>query len=57
MILQTHITSLLDEMKKKVLGMIEEVNPDSVNLTDDPDIATKFNDITNQIMFELVRMK
>lgn len=47
----------LDEMKKKVLGMIEEVNPDSVNLTDDPDIATKFNDITNQIMFELVRMK
>lgn len=47
----------LDEMKKKVLGMIEEVNPNSANLTDDPDIATKFNDITNQIMFELVRMK
>lgn len=45
------------EMKKKVLGMIEEVNPNNENLTDDPDIATKFNDITNQIMFELVRMK
>ena len=47
----------LKEMKMKVLGMIEEVNPDSVNLTDDPDIAAKFNNVTNQIMFELARMK
>lgn len=45
------------EMKKKVLGLIEELNPDSELLTDDPDIATKFNDVTNQIMFELARMK
>lgn len=45
------------EMKKKVLGMIEEVNPNSEYLTDDPDIATKFNDVTNQIMFELARQK
>jgi hypothetical protein len=45
------------EMKKKVLGMIEEVNPDNPLLTDDPDIATKFNDVTNQIMFELARIK
>lgn len=45
------------EMKKKVLGMIEEINPDSELLTDDPDIATKINDVTNQIMFELARMK
>lgn len=45
------------EMKEKVLGMIEELNPDSALLTDDPDIATKFNDVTNQIMFELARMK
>ena len=45
------------EMKKKVLGMIEEVNPDNPLLTEDPDIATKFNDVTNQIMFELARIK
>lgn len=45
------------EMKKKVLGLIEELNPDSEYLTDDPDIATKFNDVTNQILFELARMK
>lgn len=47
----------LSEMKKKVLGLIEEVNPDNVNLTDDPDIATKINDVINQVMFELCRMK
>ena len=37
--------------------MIEELNPDSTLLTDDPDIATKINDVINQIMFELARMK
>lgn len=47
----------LKEMKMKVLGMIEEVNPNHALLTDDPDIATKFNDVTNQVMFELVRIK
>ena len=45
------------EMKKKVLGMIEELNPDSELLTDDPDISTKINEVTNQIMYELARMK
>ena len=45
------------EMKKKVLGLIEELNPDSELLTDDPDIATKINDVINQVMFELARMK
>ena len=45
------------EMKKKVLGLIEEVNPKSDLLTDDPDIATKINDVTNQILYELARMK
>lgn len=45
------------EMKKKVLGLIEEVSPDHVNLTEDPDIATKFNDVTNQILYELARIK
>lgn len=45
------------EMKKKVLGMIEELNPESEVLTDDPDIATKINEVTNQVMFELARIK
>ena len=45
------------EMKKKVLGLIEELNPDSEFLTDDPDIATKINDVVNQVLFELARFK
>lgn len=44
-------------MKKKVLGLIEELNPDSEYLTEDPDIATKINDVTNQVLYELARMK
>ena len=48
---------ILLEMKKKVLAMIEEIAPDHENLTEDPDIAAKFNDVTNQVMFELARMK
>lgn len=47
----------LEEMKRKVLGLIEELNPKSENLTDDPDIAAKLNSVINQIMFELVRLK
>lgn len=45
------------EMKKKALGLIEEINPNSELLTDDPDIATKLHDVINQIMFELARLK
>lgn len=45
------------EMRKKVLAMIEELNEDSTNLTDDPDIAAKFRSVTNQIMYELARIK
>ena len=44
-------------MKTKVLGLIEEVSPDNENLTDDPDIALKINDVINQIQYELARMK
>jgi hypothetical protein len=44
-------------MKKKALGLIEEINPNSVQLTDDPDIAAKQNDVINQRMFELARIK
>lgn len=45
------------EMKKKVLALIEELNPDSDFLTDDPDIATKHNEVINQVMFDLARIK
>ena len=45
------------EMMKKVLGLIEELNPDSEFLTEDPDIATKIYEVTNQIQFELARIK
>ena len=47
----------LQEMKKKVLGLIEELNPESEYLTEDPDIATKINDVINQILYELARHK
>ena len=47
----------LNEMDKKVLSLIEELNPDSEHLTDDPDIQAKKRYVTNQIMFELCRMK
>lgn len=45
------------EMKKKVLALIEELNPNSNLLTDDPDIAAKYIPVANQIMYELVRIK
>ncbi len=45
------------EMKKKVLALIEELNPSNENLTDDPDISAKINYVINQVMFELARMK
>lgn len=45
------------EMRKKVLRMIEEINPKSEYLTDDVDIKEKLNDIINQVMFELSRIK
>lgn len=47
----------LTEMKKKVLGLIEELNPFSEYLTDDQDIQAKINEVTNQVMFELSRFK
>ena len=47
----------LGELKKMVLALIEELNADRENLTDDPDIAAKHNYVINQVMFELVRIK
>lgn len=43
------------EIKKKTLRMIEEIG--ETKLTDDPDIEHKLNDVINQVMFELARMK
>ena len=48
--------TLLD-MKKKTLGLIEELDPDSPQLTGDPDISAKQNEVINQVMFELARLK
>lgn len=45
------------EMKKKTLALIEELNPNSAMLTDDPDIAAKYNEVANQVMYEMARMK
>lgn len=47
----------LEEMKKKVLSLIEELNPLSEYLTDDPDIQAKINYVANQVQFELARYK
>lgn len=47
----------LKEMKTKVLGLIEELSPQNPLLTDDDDIATKLNNVINQIMFEVCRIK
>ena len=45
------------EMKKQVLALIEEVNPDSEYLTDDPDIQAKIDYVINQVMYEMARLK
>lgn len=47
----------LEEMKKKYLSLIEELNPNSEHLTDDPDIAAKQNEVVNQNMFKVARFK
>ena len=38
----------LKEMKQKTLRLIEEINPESELLTDDPDISAKINDVINK---------
>ena len=45
------------EMKKQILKLIEEINPDSELLTDDPDISNKINVVINLIQNELARIK
>lgn len=50
------MSTLYDE-KKKVLALIEELNPKSEYLTDDTDIEAKINYAFNQVLFEIVRFK
>lgn len=45
------------ELKKKTLALIEELNTAKKSMTDDPDIEAKFPFVTNQVMFELARIK
>lgn len=47
----------LETLKKKTLSLIEELNPESEYLTDDPDIAMKHNEVINQVMYEMARIK
>ena len=47
----------LIDLKKKTLALIEEINPEAENLTDDPDIAAKLPYVINQILHELSRFK
>ena len=48
--------TLLEE-KNKILSLIEELNPESEFLTDDPDISNKINHVISQIQLELARIK
>ena len=47
----------LEEMKAKVLLMIEEYNEDEDTLSNDEDIGNKLNTVINQIQNELARIK
>lgn len=47
----------LKEMKRDILALIEELNPRSEYLTDDPDIQAKINSVINQVQMEMARMK
>lgn len=47
----------LEEMKRKVLSMIEEYSEDADEMTEDEDFALKINDVINQIQTELTRFK
>lgn len=47
----------LKEFVRKTFALIEELNPDSDVLTDDPDISAKTYAVVNQVMFELARFK
>lgn len=47
----------LADMKKRVLSLIEEINPESEFLTDDEDIKAKINYVIDEKQRELARIK
>ena len=47
----------LGDMKQKVFRLIEEINENNIDLTDDPDFKNKINDVIDQIQHELSRIK
>ena len=47
----------LEEMKQKVLLLVEEYNEDADLLTDDDDIGNKLNTVINQVLTEISRFK
>jgi len=47
----------LEEVKKKTLALIEELNEKSEYLTDDPDIQAKIHDVIHIVQTELARIK
>lgn len=47
----------LEDFKIKVFTLLEEYNEDSETYTDDEDLGNKINSVTNQVLFELARMK
>lgn len=51
------MTYTYDEIRTKTLALIEELNEESKDRTDDPDIAAKFIYVANQVLSELARIK
>lgn len=47
----------LGDLKKRVLALIEEINPNITVLTDDVDIAAKINYVVDSILHEVSRFK
>lgn len=47
----------LGELKRKVFALIEELDTSKKELTADPDLATKINDVVCQVLYELARLK
>lgn len=47
----------LFEMKEKILALVEELDPESEFLTEDPQMAAKLCHVIDQVQMELARMK
>ena len=45
----------LGELKRKVFSLIEELDTSRAELTADPDLALKINDVVCQVLYELAR--